>query len=552
MELVPANPALDPQVVVTPLSPDRAEEILCKYSLYKDWKHIITGLRKGFDVGVRETPPHSYIFHQPCFVTFRPRLYIFLHCQRTSSRPLFRSLHPRCLRVHNRSIPNIPTRTGSQATLEQAPTWSRHVVSQERSQCSICQCRGEFRRFSHILGHLRQHSGAHTFPSLGCIAATFDITAAYRLMPVHPNQQHALCIFWNGLVYVDRAVMFSLTSSTGVFGAVANMLVTIYGAANFGLIRKWVDNFLAIRLPHQTWTEKEFMDPTGYFGVPWSIEKLCPFSSIQRYISFDWDLERKSVALPKEKLQATQLLMKEWQHPDMSFSAREAASLHRKLVHVSCIFPLIRPFLHSISFLSQNFTSPRAKLHATPSVQHDLSWIHFLLHQLPNEVPLMNQEIVDLNWWGDASTSFGIGVVLGEFFTVWKYAPGFQASPKEAFDIGWAEAVAVELSLCLAIQFQLLRGSDILVHSDNSGIVTVMNKGQSRSLEMNKILKHVYTLQAKTNIRLHATYVSSHDNISDALSRGQISEFLRGFPLARTQVIVPLLEHLIDKLIPWL
>ena len=70
----------------------------------------------------------------------------------------------------------------------------------------------------------------------GCVAATFDITAAYRLTPVHPNQQHALCIFWKGLVYVDRAVMFGLTSSTGVFGAVADMLVAIYGAANFGLI----------------------------------------------------------------------------------------------------------------------------------------------------------------------------------------------------------------------------------------------------------------------------------------------------------------------------
>lgn len=35
-ELVPANPVLDPQMVVTPLSPNRAEESLCKYGLYED------------------------------------------------------------------------------------------------------------------------------------------------------------------------------------------------------------------------------------------------------------------------------------------------------------------------------------------------------------------------------------------------------------------------------------------------------------------------------------------------------------------------------------
>jgi hypothetical protein len=154
MELVPANPVLDPQMVVTPLSPDQAEEILCKYGLYEDWKHVITGLREGFDVGIRDTPPCSHLFRQPCLVTFRSRLYIFLHCQRTSSRPLFRSLQPGHPRVHNRSILDIPTWTGPQTALEQALTCPGHVIPQERPQCCICQCGGEFRRFSHILGHV--------------------------------------------------------------------------------------------------------------------------------------------------------------------------------------------------------------------------------------------------------------------------------------------------------------------------------------------------------------------------------------------------------------
>jgi hypothetical protein len=293
------------------------------------------------------------------------------------------------------------------------------------------------------------------------------------------------------------------------------------------------------------------MDLTGYFGVPWSMEKLHPFASIQRYISFDWNLDRKSVAIPKEKLLATQQLTKDWQSPNWLFSACEAASLHGKLVHISCIFPLIRPFLRSVSLFSQHFTSPQAKLHAPSSVQHDLSWIHFLLHQLPNEIPLKNQEMVDIDWWGDASTSFGIGVVVREFFAIWKYTPGFQVGPKRAFNIGWAEAVAVELGLCLATQFHLLQGSNILVHSDNSGIVFVVNKGCSQSKETNKILKHVYLLQAKANICLHATYVPSHEIIADALSQGQISEFLQGFPSAHTKVTIPLPDHLIDKLIPW-
>ena len=70
----------------------------------------------------------------------------------------------------------------------------------------------------------------------GCVAATFDITAAYRLMLTCPEQQHSLCVFWKDKVYVDRAVMFGLSSSAGVFGSIADMLVAIYRAAGFGIV----------------------------------------------------------------------------------------------------------------------------------------------------------------------------------------------------------------------------------------------------------------------------------------------------------------------------
>ena len=62
-------------------------------------------------------------------------------------------------------------------------------------------------------------------------------------------------MFLEGLVHVDRAVMFGLSSSAGVFGSVADILVAIYQAAGFGPLRKWVDNFFVIQLPHHSWTE---------------------------------------------------------------------------------------------------------------------------------------------------------------------------------------------------------------------------------------------------------------------------------------------------------
>ena len=60
----------------------------------------------------------------------------------------------------------------------------------------------------------------------GCIAA-------YCLTPIWPDQQHHLCVAWNGLIYVNHTVMFSLASSTGVFSCMVYMLVMIYKAAGF-------------------------------------------------------------------------------------------------------------------------------------------------------------------------------------------------------------------------------------------------------------------------------------------------------------------------------
>ena len=248
----------------------------------------------------------------------------------------------------------------------------------------------------------------------GCVAAMFNITAAYWLTLTHPEQQHSLCVFWKDKVYVDRAVMFGLSSSAGVFGSIADMLIAIYRAAGFGIVIKWVDDFLAIRLPGQSWLENDFITLTGSIRVPWSTEKTRLFSIIQRYISFNWDLNQRSISLPDGKLIAIKVLLDSWLTPHSKYSARCALSLHGKLVHISCIFPLIRPFLRSLSHFAGNFNSPIAKLHPPHPVVADLEWIHQILYNVPNTIPLSSPEPIDINWWGDASTSFGVGLAIGD------------------------------------------------------------------------------------------------------------------------------------------
>ncbi|OBZ79760.1 hypothetical protein A0H81_01329 [Grifola frondosa] len=177
-----------------------------------------------------------------------------------------------------------------------------------------------------------------------------------------------------------------------------------------------------------------------------------------------------------------------------------------------------------------------------------------LLSHLPNELPLAQPIPLNLGWWGDASTSFGIGIVVGPFWAAWSWAPGFVIGPKKDFDIGWAEAVAVELGLRLLLHQDMLRGSPqsspkLLVRSDNAGVVTVVNKGRSRLRNTNAVLREIYLLLADHRICLTAEHIPSRLNVTDALSRGDVAGFLAGFPSATTQIRFSLPPHLASKLV---
>lgn len=377
----------------------------------------------------------------------------------------------------------------------------------------------------------------------GCTAATFDISAAYRITPVAPAQQNHCCVFWKGKVYVDRAVCFGCRSSAGVFGAVADMLVAIYRASGYGPLTKWVDDFFVIWLPHHLHSEDDFICLTARVGVPWSLVKKRLRAVVQRYIGFDWDLAAREVAFPPEKLTALLALLHSWLVPGASFSASESSRLHGKLVHACAIY--IRPFLSNLARFAASFQSFRARLHPPAAVTGDITWIIDLLSRLPPSLPLAAEEPHDIGWFGDASTSFGIGVVVGQFWAAWRWADGFSVGPKQKHDIGWAEAVAIELGLLLAIRTNTLfrlppHVSRILVRSDNAGVVTVVNKGRSRSGNTNEVLKSIFHMLADLGLSLHTSHVASEDNVSDPLSRGDVSTFLSRFPSARLQVPVPL------------
>lgn len=132
-----------------------------------------------------------------------------------------------------------------------------------------------------------------------------------------------------------------------------------------------------------------------------------------------------------------------------------SCQLARKVGACGLHFPLIHPFLCSIAAFVASFWSSHTHLCPSAAVIAYLPWIQSLLSHLPNSIPITDPSPVDIGWWGDASTSFGIGVVIQKHWAVWHWAAGFKVGPKWDFDIGWAEATAVELGLHLALHLSI-------------------------------------------------------------------------------------------------
>ncbi|OBZ73599.1 hypothetical protein A0H81_06082 [Grifola frondosa] len=377
---VPVADRTDPRFVTTPLNADKIESLLCDLNILDQWSHIVHGLRYGFDVGAGTSLPHSFTFQNHssselvriCLIVSPTlplssrmltrclsgsHLHRRLHCGGTRSGVLFPGIRARRVRSSYRFFRTsplglVPKPGSDKLRLVQDMSYPRNDPLVQSVNAGI-----NSDDFPTAWGTFDEASRLILSLPPGCRAAVFDISSAYRITPVQPGQQHVLCVYWRGKVYIDRAVCFGLSSSAGVFGAIADMLVAIYKASGYGPMCKWVDDFFVICLPDQDWTEDRFIALTAQLGVPWSIPTTRPLATCQHYIGFNWNLACQSVALPQEKLEGVCSLLTAWRSPGAKFGMCDAAHLHGKLVHISSIFPLIRPFLQSASHFASHFQS---------------------------------------------------------------------------------------------------------------------------------------------------------------------------------------------------
>ncbi|KNF05695.1 hypothetical protein PSTG_01098 [Puccinia striiformis f. sp. tritici PST-78] len=132
-----------------------------------------------------------------------------------------------------------------------------------------------------------------------------------------------------------------------------------------------------------------------------------------------------------------------------------------------------------------------------------------------------------IQWVGDASTNFGIGVLVGNMWS--------QLRMKETWrdgeiprGIAWLETVAIRIGLIMVLEIGVeVRGLNLIVWTDNTTTESVLSARKSKDKYVNEEWKEIQRMLIKSEIDPTPKRVKSEDNVAHGLSQGVVALRMR-------------------------
>ena len=240
------------------------------------------------------------------------------------------------------------------------------------------------------------------------------------------------------MFYVQHVVIEGLATAGGIQGSIVDMTVTLLKFHKINPSIKWVDDFIFFQSPSELvlcpfppvfhYDLSTICSITEPLGIPWHpiTKKGHDFLSSFTYIDFSWDIPSRSVSLSSEKCLC--LLSKVSSFlitPPPHVTKKMIPSVHSSLQHITVVYLQGRSHLTPLSSFFSKFPNDHI-LHNIPRpCLHLLSWWASTL-VIPNPThTLVKPPNMDLDLWVDASTSWGLGLCIGNKWASWRLLEGW-------------------------------------------------------------------------------------------------------------------------------
>lgn len=282
--------------------------------------------------------------------------------------------------------------------------------------------------------------------------------------------------------------------------------------------------------------------------IPWEILKDKRFACANPYIGFIWSLARNEVFLADDKKSKYLMAIKSWRER-VAHVLLDVQQLYGKLLHATLVAPRGRAYLTSLeSMLCLAAEKPFLPRRPVKNLSADLDWWKTLLESafvgrtIPRPLTLHDPAA-----FSDASSGFGIAIVIGNRWRAWRLRKGWQTL-NGSKDIGWAEAVGFELLIQHIMRRQ---GSErhFRVYGDNQGVIEGWKNGRSRNSAVNAVFRRIFSLihDSSEHYSFHPTYVASKCNPADDPSRGIYGS--TEFMLPTLPIPIALQPYIVDPFI---
>ena len=369
----------------------------------------------------------------------------------------------------------------------------------------------------------------------GCFLSKFDIQAAYRNIPVHPDDRYLLGMRWEGFYFVDMCLSFGGRSAPGIFTDVADVLRQIcLTCLRHSFLSLYLDDFIQIvaaRFGHRLALKESHQatDVLNYLGVPVAPKKTIRATNILPHLGVILGTVKMEARLSTEKLDALSIEVSSW-GSKRSGTKRGLLSLIGKLMYATQVVHHGRPFLRRLINKASALRYMHYRVHLSVDDREDLAlWPERLNNW--NGVSLFSfrhwEFIPDLFITSDAAQSKGLGIIYSSH---WCSAP-WPIFPEGSINIAILELIPVVIAA--HIWGHEWNRQKILFRIDNSAVVDALNSGLPSNRHLAFLVRHLSKLAVIHSFRYRAVHLPGKENkAADALSRLNINLFRELMPSA--------------------
>lgn len=361
-----------------------------------------------------------------------------------------------------------------------------------------------------------------------------DIKAAFRLLPLHPDDFSLMGMKHKDTYFVDKALPFGCSISCALFEKFSTFLEWCAKSASGSTnLIHYLDDFCGGEKSEEEAAQllSAILEVFSCLGVPVAPEKVEGPSTCLKFLGLVVDTIAMEVRIPDDKVTSLRQQIRSWLEGRKKVTLKELQSLIGKLNFACRAVVPGRAFCRRLIDAMRHASKPHHRIRITTSMKEDLQiWDQFL-HDFNGRSIMLKGLWVDndgLDLYTDAAGSIGFGAYFQGHWSCGVWPAHWQ---QQGPDITFKELFPIVLALHLwGCQ---LKNHKVIFHCDNQAVVHIINKQSSRSGPSMQLLRLLVLTCLENNLLFKAKHIPGHKNgIADALSRGQLHRFRALAPVA--------------------